>query len=108
MQLINTPNTGTPQQGADYLILSTFPQSIFNYQGTRYTLTLAFENLQGGGFLQTGTELHVLEGAIATADLMGTITTDVSPTGVPDAAPTLGLLGLAMTALAALQRKLVG
>ena len=106
MQLINTVNTGDPIASADYLILSTFPSSVFSYGGSTYTLTLGFQNLTGGGFLQTGNELHVLEGGTATADLMGTITTDIS--GVPDGASTLGLLGFAMTSLVALRRKLVG
>jgi hypothetical protein len=106
MQLITTPNTGTAQQNADYVILSTFPDSIFSYSGVTYTLTMGFENLEGGGFLQTGNELHVLEGGTATADLMGTVTTNIS--GVPEVAPTLGLLGFAMTLLVALRRKLVG
>ena len=106
MQLINTSNTTDPIASADYLILSTFPTSVFDISGTTYTLTLGFQNLTGGGFLQTGNQLHVLEEETATADLIGTVTTDIS--GVPDGASTLGLLGLAMTSLVALRRKLVG
>ncbi|MGD0652172.1 MAG: choice-of-anchor K domain-containing protein [Verrucomicrobiia bacterium] len=106
MQLINTANTSDPIASADYLILSTFPNSVFNISGITYTLTLAFENLQGGGFLQSGNELHVLEENTATADLMGKVTTDIS--GVPEGASTLGLLGFAIPLLVALRRKLVG
>lgn len=109
MQLINTPNTFDSTGSADYLILSTFPNAVFEIAGTTYTLTLGFQNLQGGGFLQSGNQLHVLEGENATADLIGTITTDTSGvTGVPDAASTLGLLGCSMALLATIRRKLVG
>jgi hypothetical protein len=79
MQLISTPNSGTAEENADYVILSTFPDARFTAGGTSYTLTLGFTDLQGGGFIQTGNELHVLEGQTATADLTGTITTAAVP-----------------------------
>ena len=93
MQLISTPNIGTGTQNADYVILSTFPSTTFTVGGSDYTLSLDFGNLKGGGFTQTGNELHVLEGCTATADLEGTITKDTSKvtTSVPE--PSTGVAG---------------
>jgi hypothetical protein len=78
MQLISTPNTADPNDSADYVILGTFPSTTFTSGGNTYTLTMAFDHLQGGGFIQTGNQFHVLEGSSATADLMGTVTQDLS------------------------------
>lgn len=104
MQLINTANTTDPIASADYVILSTFPTATFNIGLTTYTLKLSFDDLTGGGFIQTGNQLHVLEGETATAALKGVVTTDLS--GVPDVTSTVGLLGLAMACLVGLRRKM--
>jgi hypothetical protein len=104
MDLINTPNTGSQNDNADYLVLSHFPSTVFSIGSDVYTLTLDFDNLTGGGFLQTGNQLHVLEGNYATADHKGKVTKDIS--GVPDVASTLPLLALALSGMAWLRRKL--
>lgn len=61
LQLINTSNVADPLLAADYVILDTFPTSTFTIGLTTYTMTLEFANLNGGGFIQTGNQFHVLE-----------------------------------------------
>lgn len=86
MQLISTPNTGDAQQNADYVILSTFPSTTFTVDGVTYTMALGFQGTSSGGFgfLQGSNEFFVEEGKTASADLFGTITTDITGV-VPEA-----------------------
>jgi len=77
LQLINTPNTGTPDEAADYVILPPFPDTILQIGAQQYTLKLAFGNVTANGFVIVN-QFHVLEGQSASADLIGTITSDVS------------------------------
>ncbi|GGI18601.1 choice-of-anchor K domain-containing protein [Bradyrhizobium guangdongense] len=87
--LVTTPNTSDPIASADFVNLpSTFTPSIFNIGGTNYTVTLVdFQNVVGDGFLSSSsTQLHVIEGGSATADLYAEVTRDTSGVigGVPE------------------------
>ena len=83
LMLDSTPNTGTPQQNADYVYFpSAFSNTTFMIGGTTYTLKLTgFQNVRGvAGFLGSNgnTEFHVEEGGTASADLYGVVTSNLS------------------------------
>jgi hypothetical protein len=106
MQLVNTSNTGDPYASADYVILSTFPNSTFTIDSSTYTLTLGFGTATGGGVVDNGGNyFHVYEDASASAPLIGTITSDIS--GVPDGGSTVALLAFGIAVLVCSQRRIV-
>jgi hypothetical protein len=78
--LVSTPNTGTPEQQADYVYFPTaFSATTFTVGGTTYTLKLTgFQNIQGGVLNTPPNQFHVYEDSSATADLYGIVTTDLS------------------------------
>ena len=108
LDLVSTPNTGTPDQQADYVYFpSSYSSSTFTAGGETYTLKLlGFSNVVGDGFLaSSSSELHVREQGTATADLMGVVTTNTSGV-VPEPASLIsgavaclfGLVGLSRRA----------
>lgn len=106
MQLVNTSNTGDPYASADYVILSTFPNSTFTIDSITYTLALGFGTPTGGGVVDNGGNyFHVYEEQSASAPLIGTITTDIS--GVPDGASTAALLGFGIAVLVGFKHRIV-
>lgn len=90
--LVSTPNTGTPEENADFVFpINQTPTQSFNIAGVDYTLQL-FGFSQDGGATVTD-EFRVLEGATTTAELYGRLT--VAPvTGVPEPTSALGILAL--------------
>lgn len=83
--LINTPNTGTQDQQADYVYLPTvFPETTFTIEGVEYTLKLTgFENVTGSGFVSIdNTKFHVHEQGSASAELWAKVTTELPPPAV--------------------------
>jgi len=98
LDLVSTPNVGTPQDSADYVFFPTsFGSNTFDIGGTLYTVRLTgFSNITGNGFLDSnGSRLHVLEGGVASADLYAEVT---SQTAAPEPA-TWGLLLLGFAGL---------
>jgi hypothetical protein len=88
-KLINTPNTGSAPQNADYVMLSSsIPSSSFTIDGIDYALNLAFGSVTGGGFSQVN-RFFVLEGGSASADLVGSITVKTTQTGPPTNPPAV-------------------
>lgn len=88
--LINTPNTGTANQNADIVqFQTTFPSSSFTAGGEHFTLEfLGVGTITGSGF-STINQFFVLEGASASAQLLGRVTA-TNPIPEPS---TLILLG---------------
>lgn len=88
-KLISTPNTGTPEENADFVFpLSSFGDRSFNIGGVNYTLQLTGFSQDGGA--TTVSEFHVLEGATTTAAIFGKISKVPEPTALGG----LGLVGL--------------
>lgn len=86
LSVVTTPNTGDPNADADYLNLPTsFGASDFVIGGTTYHVALTgFGNVVGDGFLASNaTQLHVREGASATADLFAEVTSRTSAAPEP-------------------------
>jgi PEP-CTERM motif len=82
--LVSTPNTTDPNASADYVYFpSAFSNTVFFIGSTEYTVELTgFGNFGGSGFLDANsTELHVLEGGTAHADLFAEVTSQI-PSGV--------------------------
>lgn len=98
MALINTPNIGGPNASADIVNLSGVqPGSFFTVGGIDYTLEfLGFGAISGSGFT-TVDQFYVLEGASASAEMLGRITVAVPEpaTALLFASGLLGLIGLA-------------
>ena len=77
LRLVNTLNVpDDPAASADYVFLpSSYPTETFTVNGIEYTLTiLGFGSTTGSGFVQAGS-FHVFEGSMASAQLIGKITT---------------------------------
>ncbi len=104
-QLINSPNVADPIASADNVELGLGSQSVFTVDGVSYTLNLGFGNFSGNALGDADT-FRVLESATGTAQLQGTITTNIR--GVPDTGSTLMLLGAALAALPFARRMLGG
>ena len=82
LSLNSTPNTGTPDQNADFVYFpSSFSTSVFTVGGVNYTVQLlGFGNIVGDGFLTSDTtQLHVREGGSAHADLLAKVTSQLPP-----------------------------
>lgn len=107
LSLVVTPNTGTPAENADYVLFpSSYSSSTFLIGSTTYTVKIVdFENVMGDGFLPSdGTQLHVLEGGRASADLYAVVTSQIS--GVPEPSTwAMMLLGFAGVGFMAYRRK---
>lgn len=76
LDLINSPNVGTPQQNADTVFLPAFfpKTSLLTVNGIDYTLSLiGFGSIAGGGFVSTIDRFHVLESGTASATLLARI-----------------------------------
>jgi hypothetical protein len=104
-QLINTLNTGTPDENADSVMLNNAfdATQFFTIGVTDYTLQFTrFGNIGSGGFITTVDQFHVYEGETASADLFGKIT--AQPHGVFEPS-SLFLLGAGLLGLAGLRRK---
>lgn len=85
-QLNSTPNTGTPEQSADFVFpINTFGSSSFSLDGTDYTLQLTGFSQDGGA--TTVNQFRVLEGATTTAAVFGKIT----PAPVPESTSLAGV-----------------
>lgn len=105
--LLNTPNTGTAAQNADSVFLtSLFPTTIFTIDGIDYTLKMGFGSVTGSGFSQID-KFSVLEGAWASAKLVGLITAVSPPPSVPDSGSTLALMAMAIVGLGGVRQYLV-
>jgi len=95
--LINTPNTSDPYGSADIVQFQTiFPSNSFASGGVNYTLEfLGFGSITGSGF-STVNQFHVLEGATASTQLLGRVTSNIiSPVPEPETyAMLLAGLGL--------------
>jgi hypothetical protein len=103
--LNSTPNSGTPDQNADFVSLpSLFSATSFLIGSTEYRVKLTgFENVVGDGFLaSTATEFHVREGGTATADLYAVVTT--APVPEPETY-ALMLAGLGVVGMMARRRR---
>jgi hypothetical protein len=102
--LINSPNgQGSDDLDADYVTIPTVANTTFTDGLDTYTLHLAFGNFSANSFGGPN-EFRVHEGKSATADIIGTITTNLN--GVPDNGSTLALLGLALVSIGYIRRKL--
>jgi hypothetical protein len=85
LELVDTPNVGTPDNQADFIRLSRFNSpAVFTVDGVTYTLKVTFGDLtsETGGFTEKR-EFFVYEGQSASAELKGKITacSDLPPTG---------------------------
>jgi hypothetical protein len=80
--LITTTNTADPIESADFVKLpSLFSSTSFFIGSTEYRVKLVgFDNVVGDGFLESSaSELHVIEGGTASADLFAIVTTQPVP-----------------------------
>lgn len=105
--LYSTPNTGTPNQNADYVYLpSAFSTTTFMIGSTLYTLELlGFRNIVGDGYLNSNaTELHVREDGHATAELWGRVTAFSNVSPVPEPA-TMTSLCIGLVVMAGYRRR---
>ncbi len=95
LELINTPDTGDPFEGADSVLLAnSIPTTRFSVGGIDYNLQGAFGCGTSSGFSEVN-QFFVLEGA--SPDLIGTITAQVAgsqhtPTVGPEPSTILGRL----------------
>ncbi len=105
--LLNTPNIGTATQNADSVFLtSLFPTTIFTVDGIDYTLKMGFGSVAGSGYSHID-KFSVLEGAWASAQLVGLITAiNPPPPSVPDTGSTLALMAMAVVGVGGLRQYL--
>lgn len=103
--LINTTNTSDPNASADIIqFQNTFPSSTFTSSGINYTLEfLGFGNITLGGY-STVNQFHVLEGATASAELLGRVTSNIPPVPEPETYAML-LLGIGLIGFQLHRRK---
>jgi hypothetical protein len=102
--ITTTPNGGVdPVADADIVTLPSVPAETFDVGGTTYTLHLEFANFTENS-LGNANQFKVYEDAKASADVIGTITTNVN--GVPDNSATVTLLGAALLGMVAVRRKI--
>jgi len=88
--LINTPNTGTADQQADYILFEApvIPTTYKDSRGNTYYLELSFRE---EGAATDSTSFHVYEGATEQATLVGRFTTTPGTGVIPE--PSALLLG---------------
>ena len=107
-RLDNSPNTSTPMNNpanADKVFLTSIPSTLFTFEGIDYILKIGFgEGVSGNGWSQID-KFFVLEGATASAKLMGTISA-VNPPSVPDSGSTLALMAMAVVGVGGLRQYL--
>lgn len=90
--LNSTPNTGTPDENADFVFPpNTFSDTSFNFSGQDYTLQLLGFSRDGGTTLVN--EFRVRESETDTAALFARIT--LNPTTTPEPSSTQALLSIA-------------
>lgn len=99
--LINTPNTGTADQQADYVLFEApfVPTTYKDSHGNTYYLELSFRE---EGTSTNSASFHVYEGATEQATLVGRFTTTPGTYAIPE--PSALLLG-AFGSLLALRRQ---
>ena len=100
LSLINSPNTSSPDDSADYLFFNgTKTLAPFFIDGISYNVNLTgFGNVVGDGFLTSNSsQFRIREGSSATADLFGVVTV---ATEVPEPG-SLALLGIGLVGLIA-------
>lgn len=106
LELITTPNTGTPEENADSVnFASSFtPFRFGGDDGQKYTLQLlGFGNPnEDGGFVDVN-GFHIFEGATATTDLYAMVTTNAVPE--PASVISMAVAGLAGLGFAARRRR---
>jgi hypothetical protein len=106
LSLVNTPNSGTPEQNADIIQFpSTLPLETFLFDGITYSVGLEVGVVTGDGF-SSQTTFSVLEASSATATLRGIVTSGGLPQGVPEPT-TLVLLSIGLAGLGFTRRKKV-
>ena len=108
LTLDSTPNTGTDQQNADFVFFpSTFSNTTFSLGGINYTLEITgFQFVSGQGSLDSsGTQFHVLEGGMATANILGVVTANI-PSAPEPSTIVVAMTGLGTLGLAGLRRRL--
>jgi len=97
LNLINTPNTGTPEEQADFVQpgFPFDPNESIEIEGINYFLQFTrFGDIGSNGFITTVNQFHVLEGASARADMFGILT--AHPTNAVPEPATMLLLGSGM------------
>jgi hypothetical protein len=100
LELINTPNEGTPEEQADVVLLQCVsPGKIFTLGGVPYSARVRFGNSSDGGFTEID-RFFVYEGQNAGAELTAVIT------AIPEPATWILLFGgLPLLAVAARLRR---
>lgn len=94
LNLINTPNTGTPQDAADIIqFASLLPTQTFTIGTTAYTVELQVGETGPSGF-STQNTFSVIEGQSATATLRARVTAAEVPVPAPLALLLMGLVSL--------------
>lgn len=88
--LVNVPNTGTPEENADFVYpINSFAGSSFEFAGEDYTLELTGFSKDGGATIVD--QFNILEDGTDTATVYGRINA-APPETVPESTSTLGLL----------------
>ena len=107
-RLDNSPNISTPMANpanADKVFLTSIPATLFTFGGLDYILNIGFgQGVSGAGWTEIN-KFFVVEGAKASAKLMGTISA-VNPSSVPDSGSTLALMAMAVVGVGGLRQYL--